>query len=87
MTTIKVIVTAESGLHARPANLFVKTATKFASSIRVSKGDKEVDGKRLLALLTLGAKKGDSICIHADGIDEKEAIKKLKALFDTNFKE
>lgn len=85
MTKITMVIHAESGLHARPANLFIKTAAKFESSVRISKGDKEVDGKRLLAVLTLGVIKGDKITITAEGEDEKEAIEALKKLCDNNF--
>ncbi|NMA82240.1 MAG: HPr family phosphocarrier protein [Epulopiscium sp.] len=85
MLKITETVNISGGLHARPANLLIKTAEKFTSSILISKDSKEVDGKRLLGVLTLGARQGDQITIIADGPDEKEAIQALKKLFDNNF--
>lgn len=87
---IKTVVTinAEAGLHARPANIFIKTASQFKSTIKVSKEggeDKEVDGKRLLAIMTLGVKQGESIKIVADGEDEKEAIAALEKIVANDF--
>lgn len=87
MTGMVVKVNNSAGLHARPASLFVKTASQFESSIRVSKDGKEADAKGLLAIMTLGVKKGDQIKITAEGIDEKEALQALKALFESNFAE
>lgn len=88
MTKIVVTINAEAGLHARPANIFIKTASQFKSTIKVSKEgnkDKEVDGKRLLAIMTLGVKQGESIEIVADGEDEKEAIAALETIVANDF--
>lgn len=85
MTKVTVVVNTESGLHARPANFFIKKASKFKSAIKVSKGKKEADGKRLLSVLTLGVKQGESIIITADGEDENEAIKALKNAVESDF--
>ena len=75
------------GLHARPANIFAKKATEFESNINIIKDGKEANGKRLLAVLTLGAKQGDLLTIKIDGADESEAAATLKNLFDENFGE
>ncbi len=88
MTKTVVTINAEAGLHARPANIFIKTASQFKSTIKVSKEggeDKEVDGKRLLAIMTLGVKQGESIKIVADGEDEKEAIAALEKIVANDF--
>ncbi len=85
MTKITATIQAAAGLHARPANLFIKTASQFKSTIRVSKEGKEVDGKRLLAIMTLGVRQGESITIIADGEDEKEAIAALQKLIADDF--
>ncbi len=82
-----VVVNTPVGLHARPAGLFVKTAAKFESSITVSKDGREVNGKALLAIMSLAAKLNDEITITADGSDEKEAIEALTKLFADNFGE
>lgn len=85
MTKITATINVASGLHARPANMFIKTAGEFKSTIKVSKGDKEVDGKRLLAIMTLGVRQGESVTITADGEDEKEAIAALEKIIAADF--
>lgn len=87
MVKITVVVNTPVGLHARPASLFVKTASRFESAITVIKDDKEVNGKALLALMSLAARLNDEITITADGKDEKEAIEALAKLFRDNFAE
>ncbi|MEN8240525.1 MAG: HPr family phosphocarrier protein [Chloroflexota bacterium] len=77
MLTKKVTITNETGLHARPASEFVKTAKQFKSEISVSLVDKKVNAKSLIHLLTLGADQGATIEIHADGTDEEAAIEAL----------
>lgn len=85
MTKITAVINVPSGLHARPANLLIKKASQFKSTIKIIKGDKEADGKRLLSILTLGVRQGESITIVADGEDEKEAIKALQKMIAEDF--
>ncbi|HHX62963.1 MAG TPA: HPr family phosphocarrier protein [Epulopiscium sp.] len=85
MTKITATINVAAGLHARPANIFIKTASQFKSAIRVSKEGKEVDGKRLLAIMTLGVRQGESITITADGEDEKDAILALEEMIAKDF--
>lgn len=85
MKQVVVTVNSEVGLHARPASLFVKKANEFSSSITVQKGEREVDAKRLLGVMSLGVKKGESITITAVGDDEQEAIDALEQLVESNF--
>ena len=73
----KIIVKNEQGLHARPAALFVQIANKFDSRITVSRGEEEVNGKSIMGILMLGAEKGSSILIEADGADAQAAIEEL----------
>ncbi len=75
------------GLHARPAALFVQTTHKFVSSIKVRKGDQEVDGKSIMGLMMLAAEEGSSLLIIADGPDEQEALVTLEQLFSERFGE
>jgi len=83
MEQIRLTVTNATGLHARPAALFVQTAGRFASSITVANatdGGEPVDAKSILSVLTLGANKGHWIDITAEGPDAGEAIRALEAL-------
>jgi phosphotransferase system HPr (HPr) family protein len=77
MISKEVKIKNKSGLHARPAALFVKEANKFKSVIRVRKGEKEVNGKSMLSLLTLEACKGVNVEIKAEGEDENAALQAL----------
>lgn len=87
MPEIKTTVTHDVGLHARPAALFVQTAKKFESDIIVKAGDREVDAKSILSIITLGVNQGTEIRIYAQGIDAKQALDELKNLVENNFKE
>ena len=78
----------ELGLHARAATKFVQLASKFsACSINVTKGDNEVNGKSILALLTLMAPKGTTLTIRARGDRAEDAVAALAALVEDKFGE
>jgi phosphocarrier protein len=77
----------QTGLHARPASLFVKEASKFAFDVKVFKDGKEYNAKSIIGILSMGAKKGDSILIQAEGNDSEEAVKALVKLVNDNFYE
>ena len=72
------------GLHARPAAQFVKRAKGFSSEIVVKKGAKEANAKSSLKIMTLGAKKGDTIVIRAEGEDAQEAVDALVELISAD---
>ena len=74
------------GLHARPAALFVQTASKFKSQISIEKGNKTVNGKSIMGVLTLGASSGDKVTIIVDGPDENEAIEVIEEFFNEMLK-
>lgn len=80
-----VTVVNAQGLHARPADLFVKTANRFTSSIEVTKGNETVDGKSILSILTLAAEQGTELEINATGNDAREALAALSDLFEQGF--
>ncbi len=73
------------GLHARPAAVFVQTAKKYQSKITVSLGEKSVNAKSILNILTLGANQGSVIRINAEGDDSAEAVQALQELVESNF--
>ena len=90
MVEAKITVTHKVGLHARPAALFVRTANKFASSIKVrnlAADGNVVDAKSIIMVLTLGVMKDHEIQIQAEGADEAEAIAALQSLIENNFGE
>jgi phosphocarrier protein HPr len=87
MKQLEIEVRHSAGLHARPATLFVQTAQKFKSEIKVSYSDKTVNGKSIISMLNLGATRDAKICIVAEGEDEETAISVLKSLIESDFSE
>ena len=77
-----------NGLHARPATRFAEIANKFNSEIFVkTKNKEEVNGKSIIDLLTLGAKRGTELLITADGEDKELALDALEGLINDRFNE
>ena len=66
MKTIEYTITDELGIHARPAGMLVKEAAKFQSKIMVASPKKEVDAKRIMGVMSMGAKKGDPLKVTID---------------------
>ena len=84
MKEFSYVLTDENGIHARPAGMLVKEAAKFMSKITVQKGEKSADGKRLFALMGLGAKKGDTLNFSIEGDDEADAQAVLESFLKAN---
>jgi phosphotransferase system HPr (HPr) family protein len=75
----------KEGLNAKNAALFVKISTSFTSRIHAEKGNKKIDAKSIMGILSLGIKHGDIMMIFIEGEDEKEAIAAIEELFACNF--
>ncbi|HHY42937.1 MAG TPA: HPr family phosphocarrier protein [Thermoanaerobacterales bacterium] len=82
-----VIVKNKTGLHARPAALFVQTANKFKSEIFIEKQGKKVNAKSIMGVMSLAVSQGTEITISAQGEDEQDAVKKLVELIESKFGE
>ncbi|WP_283586217.1 phosphocarrier protein HPr [Limosilactobacillus ingluviei] len=67
-------ITAETGIHARPATILVQTASKFASDITLTYNGKSVNLKSIMGVMSLGVGQNADVTISADGDDEAEAI-------------
>jgi phosphotransferase system HPr (HPr) family protein len=80
-----VTIVNPQGLHARPADLFVKLANRFSAAIRVRKDNESVDGKSILSILTLGAEQGTQLEILATGDDAPAAVAALTELVEQGF--
>ena len=80
-------ITNPSGLQARMGALFVQTAGKFTSNIRIAKSEKKVNGKSIMGILSLGIGKGTSITIGAEGEDENQAVEELISLVQSDYHE
>lgn len=74
------------GIHARPAGLLAKQAQKYQSSIVIAKQTgKQADLKRLIAVMGLSVKQGETVTLTIDGADEQTAAQELKAFMEANF--
>jgi phosphocarrier protein HPr len=83
--TRAVILNHSNGLHARPAELFARTAIKFESRIDVLCRNERIDGKSILHLLTMGATQGTELVIEAEGKDAEQAVEALARLVESDF--
>lgn len=72
------------GIHARPAGLLVKAATGFISDVKLIKEEKEVDAKKIFAIMGMGVKKDDTIRVQVTGEDEEQAVAMLEGFFRDN---
>jgi len=85
MTQSRVAITNELGLHLRAAARLVVVANRHKAKVTLSANGKTVDGKSLLGITSLLAKKGTVVTIEADGEDETAAIEALAALIHAGF--
>ena len=83
----KVRVTGRLGLHARAASKLVNCASRFTSEIWLQRGEREINGKSIMGVLTLAAGRGTQLTVHADGADEAEALDELEKLVEDRFGE
>ena len=87
MLSRDVTIVNSMGLHARPATFFVQNAHKYKSTVWVESGDRKVNAKSLLGVLSLGIAKGMTVTLIADGYDEEEALEGLAELIDSGIGE
>ncbi|MDR3457842.1 MAG: HPr family phosphocarrier protein [Verrucomicrobiae bacterium] len=85
--TKELIIVNKSGIHARPAAMFVKTANRFGSDIFVEKDGEKINGKSIIGLMMLAAGPGSKVTLHAKGADAAAAITELEALVQRKFDE
>lgn len=83
--TRTVTVLNPQGLHARPADMLVRKASKFSSKILIGKNGELVDCKSILSVLTLGASQGTELSLSAEGEDAADALDSIAELFDAGF--
>ncbi len=77
MVEKSVTVKLKTGLHARPAAMFVQEANKYSSDIFIQKDEKKVNAKSIMGIMSLAINTGTDIVIIADGKDEEQALSKL----------
>ena len=85
MKSFEYVITEPVGLHARPAGMLNKEARKFKSAIVVHRGEKSANVLRLMALMGLGVKCGDTVKVTIEGEDEETVAPLVEAFFKENF--
>jgi phosphocarrier protein HPr len=75
------------GLHARASALFVKTASRFVSEVRLAKEGIEVNGKSIMGIMMLAASKGTTVSLTLEGADEADALQAIGDLITNGFGE
>lgn len=85
--TRNVVVRNPQGLHARPADLLVREASRHQAEIMIEKDGYRVDCKSILSLLTLGAECGTEMSLYAEGADAEQAVTMIAELFENGFHE
>ena len=73
------------GIHARPAGMLTKEAKKYSSTITLKKGDKEVNVLKLMALMGLAVKCGETVTLSIEGEDEDVCAAAMEEFFKANF--
>ena len=85
--TRDLVVSNKLGIHARPAAMFVKIASKFESDIFVEKDGERVNGKSIMGLMMLAAGPGSKLKLIASGTDAQQAVGEIEALMKRKFDE
>lgn len=78
MSRKEVVVQIAGGLEARPIAVLVQVASQYESSVYLEAGDKRVNAKSIMGMMTLGLDTGEKIMIEADGQDEAAAIEGIE---------
>ena len=84
MKTFEYTITDPVGIHARPAGILVKQIKQYASTVTVAKGEKSVNALKLMALMDMGIKQGDTVKVSVEGADEDKAAAEIEAFFKAN---
>jgi len=84
MKTFTYTIKDELGIHARPAGMLAKAAKALDSEIVISKDEKSAVATKLMALMGMGIKCGDTITVTINGGDEAASEQAMKSFFEAN---
>lgn len=84
MKTLEYTIKDELGIHARPAGMLVKASKEYDSKITITKGEKTVESTKLMAIMSMGIKKGEVVTVAVEGGDEEATLAGMKAFFEEN---
>jgi len=83
----EVTIVNRLGMHARPAAMFVRVASRFRSEIWVEKKGEQINGKSIMGLMMLAAGQGSKLLIRCEGPDAEKAMEEIEALIAAKFNE
>ena len=83
----EVTIVNRLGMHARPAAMFVRIASRFRCEVWVEKEGEQINGKSIMGLMMLAAGQGSKLRIRCEGPDAAEALQELEALIAGRFSE
>lgn len=84
MKKFEYVIRDEVGIHARPAGTLVKEAKKYKSKVTVFSDGKSAEATRLMAVMGLGVKCGQTVEVEVAGEDEETAYEAMKQFFEKN---
>ena len=85
MKSFEYVITDPVGIHARPAGLLVKEIKSYVGSVvTIEKGEKAVNALKLMALMQMGIKQGDTVKVSVEGGDEEAVAAAIEAFFKAN---
>ena len=84
MKTFAYTIKDEVGIHARPAGMLAKKAKEYESTITLEKGGKTAVATKLMAIMGMGVKCGDTVSVTVEGADEEKAAAEMEAFFNAN---
>ena len=85
MKSFEYTITDPVGIHARPAGLLVKEINNLiGTTVTITKGEKSVNALKLMALMQMGIKKGDTITVQVEGANEESAAAAIEAFLKAN---
>ena len=83
--TKEICVINRKGFHARPATVFVEVASKYTGEITVTYGNRKVNGKSLIALMSLSVPHNGVVTINVEGNDVEKTMKELEDILGINY--
>lgn len=84
MKEFRYTIKDEHGIHARPAGMLAKAAKALDSSVTISHGGRSAPATKLMALMSMGIKRGDEITVAITGGDEEAAEAAMRAFLEEN---
>ena len=83
----EIVVVNRLGLHARPAAMFVRIASRYRTEVWVDKEGEQVNGKSIMGLMMLAAGQGSKLHIRCEGHEATQAMRDLEELIKAGFDE